>query len=1582
MPAQIRMNRPDVTDRFPMLGFTIRTDGSPQRAEVSLGTDLTLFRSENKAKRTNANFYSSRAAGPLSVPRGEAIYLVPPQVLARFIGADRLYFALATAPEGNGARFHVEVMPGEGSPYISLKGLTPRSLRRVRLLPSRQQRAAGYGGNGVAGLEWAGDVVAPGMQPAGKSTAPAPADRQTPAAVSPAPAPNPAADDHVYNDGFGPLPAPPSSGSGGTTPAQVSKAQSYYGQATSARPLSQENFAADGYGIEGPIPDTETPDAFSGARALDTPQPEYSGGSRFAPAHPSNYRKATQARTIDRIVIHITDGGSKISGTIAWFQDPKSHVSAHYIVGQDGEVVQMVRNNDIAWHASQANSRSIGIEHIANSGEDKDQKLRRLMPSEAEYQASAALVAWLCAQFGIAIDREHIVGHSEISPRDHHDDCPNSVWDWDHYMDLVSAAAASAGSQAQALAARAWSRAQDAQDDLKDAVTQIAASSDIARYPWRDRGAAPAGYIKGMALVYARVYSKLKAGDAAALEMAKAKTADPSRDALTWYDDIFAAAGMSNDTAGVDTLRHLFVLLIGLGMRESSGKYCEGRDRSATNTTAETAEAGLFQTSFNARTASFLLPTLFAQYSANPSGFLDIFKEGVQCLAKDLENFGSGDGREFQRLSKECPAFAAEFAAVALRNIRTHWGPINRKKAEVRPECDAMLRQIEACVDASSLSEALSARSAKGGHRKPVSGALVVGLEDRQKARKFAHDYRDLFQWSPPASVVSGLNGRGFTVQTLDAAVGDLNLDFYKVLIRRFPEGWDAPRLLQYFIRNINQFVDTDLTEFIPYDDSDVQRLASSNPVGTVFKLDFLGPDNAAIVISDVRPQFYAVTTIHTPWSGDHPVSGHRQFGYIIEDDKTTTFYTRGADRATLGFPGTEHAIFYGGEKLWQSFQHKLAAFINNNGGEAEILEPFSERFDAQAVREEFGHFDAAQSLAAARAMSTGAFTLNWDEVELIAQPSDFSCWAAAAAMVVGWKDRVSLSPETVGKICNRTTASGLDPTQVEQFAREIGLVFEYPQCYTVDGFRTLIGAKGPLWVGAAVPGLHAIVVTGIYQDGTDTFVRIADPWDRQVGTPGAPGAYLTTHTTGSRYIMRWDDFVREYETAAMAYPAVNLQILHSGGTAGHQANYGFPSPPLGYAQSVASRAPRVMAKPVPVNGPVGAKHRRPAAALANESFAVHWNTVPYYPQTSGASCWAASAAMVVGWRDDRVVTDGEIAAKVPVFNAYKTGLFPTDRQALADAWNLIPEPPASYTIDAWRDMLRYDGPLYLDMTWDTSGKGGHARVLVGMESDGAPDGSDTTMYMHDPWPGTPGKIKLSFADFLALYEGRVGNEGGQLQYQILHADGVPAGRQTVIAAPFALTTAEVATPAAERPEGHSRPARLPSPPRARTLEATGIPPAQPARRRVRGGTAEVSWELDQYDEIKTPASMTTAVSPVRKAGPTINLSDWPYIDGRHGRTYAAPAIDWSYGSGGVGDVQVSVPHSMANDGYRLKVTAGIANGPDTATVAAIRVVVRYEFSRAGEPAQIAVTEVTLYGDGRYERRNHDWQQLVEANAA
>jgi hypothetical protein len=602
--------------------------------------------------------------------------------------------------------------------------------------------------------------------------------------------------------------------------------------------------------------------------------------------------------------------------------------------------------------------------------------------------------------------------------------------------------------------------------------------------------------------------------------------------------------------------------------------------------------------------------------------------------------------------------------------------------------------------------------------------------------------------------VVRTIEPRGFKVQTIDAAVGDLNLDRYPVAITRFPQGWDAARLLQHFIRNINQFVDTDLTEFTPYDESDAQRLASGNPMSTVFKLNILGPDNAAIVISAAEPQFYIVSTINTPWSGDHPVSGHRQFGYLVEDGRTT-FYTRGADRATLGFPGTESAIFYAGEKLWESFQSKLASFINDNGGVAEIIPPFSERFNATAMRQEFGHLDLAQSLAAEQATSSGAFTVNWDEVDLVPQPTDVSCWATAAAMVVGWKDRISLSPETIAQIAGRTTATGLDPAQVELFAREVGLVFENPQCYTVEGFRQLLETKGPLWVGAAMPSLHVIVVTGLYQDGTDTFLRITDPWDRQVGTPSAPGAYLNTHSTGSRYIMRWEDFVREYETASLNYSGVNLQILHSGSAAGRRPNYGTPSPPPGYAQSLYARS------------------------------------------------------------------------------------------------------------------------------------------------------------------------------------------------------------------------------SASRAQSASRGTQLPPAPKARSFEV----PIASARRRLTGSNGGVTWELDQYVGMKAPAgrSVTGSIAPV--AGPTINLSDWPYIECPSGRTYATVVIDWRHEGGIVGDVQTAVPTSGSYNGWTLRVTAGISDGPDTAAVAALRITVRYEFGNPDGSRQVAVTDITLYGDGRYERQNR-WEMVAQPVAA
>lgn len=234
-----------------------------------------------------------------------------------------------------------------------------------------------------------------------------------------------------------------------------------------------------------------------------------------------------------------------------------------------------------------------------------------------------------------------------------------------------------------------------------DDICRLAANSAVANLTWLNRGRAPLGYVMGMALVYGRVYCKLQDGDPNAVEMAKACTGKPERDALALYASTFREFGMSNEAPGTDTLRHLFTLMFGLGMRESSGRFCEGRDQSASNTKADTAEAGMFQTSYDLHKVSPLLDPLFDSYLVKPdSGFRDEFCEGVKPTARDLKNFGdpSSRGFSFQKLSKDCPAFAAEFAAIGLRNGRKHWGPINTHAAEVRVEVDSLYLKVQNLV--------------------------------------------------------------------------------------------------------------------------------------------------------------------------------------------------------------------------------------------------------------------------------------------------------------------------------------------------------------------------------------------------------------------------------------------------------------------------------------------------------------------------------------------------------------------------------------------------------------------------------------------------------------------------------------------------------------------------------------------------------------------------------------------------------------------------------------------------------------------------------------------------------------------
>jgi len=235
---------------------------------------------------------------------------------------------------------------------------------------------------------------------------------------------------------------------------------------------------------------------------------------------------------------------------------------------------------------------------------------------------------------------------------------------------------------------------------LNEQIYDIVGKSAVAKYPWKSRGIAPVAYLNGMALAFASQLARLQAGHSAAVEMAKADTHDDNKDALSWYRSNFTAKGMSNATAGPDTLRHLFVLMLGLGMRESSGHHCEGRDLSAANTTADTAEAGLFQMSYDAHSASKEIDKLMAEYSDDEGlCYLGAFADGIQCSTASWANYGSGKGHDFQKLEKQCPGFAAAVCAVGLRTVRKHWGPINRREVEIVTAADTMFADVQRLVE-------------------------------------------------------------------------------------------------------------------------------------------------------------------------------------------------------------------------------------------------------------------------------------------------------------------------------------------------------------------------------------------------------------------------------------------------------------------------------------------------------------------------------------------------------------------------------------------------------------------------------------------------------------------------------------------------------------------------------------------------------------------------------------------------------------------------------------------------------------------------------------------------------------------
>ncbi|MCA9711430.1 MAG: N-acetylmuramoyl-L-alanine amidase, partial [Myxococcales bacterium] len=154
--------------------------------------------------------------------------------------------------------------------------------------------------------------------------------------------------------------------------------------------------------------------------------PEYPLAAGFVPADSSNYT-ANGIVSYDYVVVHTMQG--YYGGSIAWFQNPAANVSAHYLMrSEDGEVTQMVRDVDRAWHVGSSNAYALGIEHEGFVAEPQ-------WYTWETYQSSARLTRFLCEKHAIPVDRDHVVGHVELPNQTHTD--PGAYWDWDLYMALV-----------------------------------------------------------------------------------------------------------------------------------------------------------------------------------------------------------------------------------------------------------------------------------------------------------------------------------------------------------------------------------------------------------------------------------------------------------------------------------------------------------------------------------------------------------------------------------------------------------------------------------------------------------------------------------------------------------------------------------------------------------------------------------------------------------------------------------------------------------------------------------------------------------------------------------------------------------------------------------------------------------------------------------------------------------------------------------------------------------------------------------------------------------------------------------------
>jgi len=141
--------------------------------------------------------------------------------------------------------------------------------------------------------------------------------------------------------------------------------------------------------------------------------------------------KKRQAKNIKFIIFHYT-GMKKEIDAINKLSDQKSKVSCHYFIRNNGEIITLVPDLYISWHAGisawksykSINRNSIGIE-ISNPGHNFTYKKF----SKKQINSLLKLTTFLIKKYNI--NSNFILGHSDISPDRKKD--PGEKFPWKYF---------------------------------------------------------------------------------------------------------------------------------------------------------------------------------------------------------------------------------------------------------------------------------------------------------------------------------------------------------------------------------------------------------------------------------------------------------------------------------------------------------------------------------------------------------------------------------------------------------------------------------------------------------------------------------------------------------------------------------------------------------------------------------------------------------------------------------------------------------------------------------------------------------------------------------------------------------------------------------------------------------------------------------------------------------------------------------------------------------------------------------------------------------------------------------------------